>query len=393
MITAINDFIDKQTKKDKNFCFADWFLPIIQKNKSLWISTHPCKFSHPSAETTPIIAEPKTNQQGYLFGTGVQSQIDVFGNGALITLSRFLALVLADGKTVFEHIKAGTTDIRTFFSQQNLDFDKIQQAILAIPKNTEEVQTSDLVKQVYFPVGNGEYHLLSLLTPSGLINQLKQHIDNMSFSDDSKNAKECRKKNEYHESGFADIYNLTVTAYGGTKPQNISALNQNHAGRAYLLPSMPPTFTKRNVRLPSKNFFTQSLYIKQFEPVIQELNRFLQSDINNYKIRQAIENIVIYWIDMILREVYNIRKTAPNWTQQPYYEMLPTTHKILLDDIYHEQRDDDWQTNIAKEIARYMLATYHHLTDNKLVLGDAEFRWFTDLVAQQVQQSLQHGGR
>ena len=72
----------------------------------------------------------------------------------------------------------------------------------------------------------------------------------MRFSDECKEAKAQRKDNKYHPTGFDDLLDLSVTAYGGTQPQNVSVLNSQNAGRAYLLPSTPPTLQKRDIRLP-----------------------------------------------------------------------------------------------------------------------------------------------
>jgi CRISPR-associated protein Csy1 len=79
-----------------------------------------------------------------------------------------------------------------------------------------------------------------LLTPSGLLTQVKSRIDGIRFSEETKQAKETRKKNEHHVTGYDDLFDLTVTAYGGTQPQNVSVLNSKNAGRAYLLASTPP---------------------------------------------------------------------------------------------------------------------------------------------------------
>lgn len=391
MTTALMTFIEKQTEKDKNFVFADWLAKNIGKKNSLYFSTHPCKFSHPSAETTPIIAESKDNPYGYLTGTSINSQLDVFGNGALISLSRFLAIVLSDNQTVFEHIQAGSPLIQAFFKAQNLDFADIQEKVLAIPKTIKTQQTDQFVKQVYFPIGNGEYHLLSLLTPSGLIAQLKQHIDEMKFSQETKNAKECRKEKKYHETGFSEIYHLAMMNYGGTKAQNISALNQNNVGKAYLLPSVPPDFLQRKVRLPKNDFFTQSIYPKMFVSQIKELTRLFKADVNNKKIRQGIENIMKYWVNEILFEAYKIRQYQTSWTQNEYYQELALTQKIWLDDFYQEKRDDEWLNNISEEIARYVINTYSSANERQLVLGDTELLWLKQLTLEQAKSSLQKG--
>lgn len=382
--------------------FADWFIEKISVNPKLYFSTHPCKFSHPSAETTPIIAESKDNPYGYLTGTSIHSQLDVFGNGALISLSRFLAIVLSDNQTVFEHIQAGSPLIQAFFKAQNLDFADIQEKVLAIPKTIKTKQTDQFVKQVYFPIGNGEYHLLSLLTPSGLIAQLKQHIDEMKFSQETKNAKECRRENKYHETGFSEIYSLAVMVYGGNHPHNITAINRDitktekkgnksiHTG-PYLLPSMPPDFLQRKVRLPKNDFFTQSIYPKMFASQIKELTRLFKADVNNKKIRQGIENIMKYWVNEILFEAYKIRQYQIAWTQSEYYQELTLTQKIWLDDFYQEKRDDEWLNNISEEIARYVINTYLSTNERQLVLGDTELLWLKQLTLEQAKSSLQKG--
>lgn len=76
---------------------------------------------------------------------------------------------------------------------------------MKIKATDNSIRTDHLVKQVYFPVSEANYHLLSILTPSGLITRLKQSIDVMRFSEETKQAKESRKKNEHHEVGYSDI--------------------------------------------------------------------------------------------------------------------------------------------------------------------------------------------
>ena len=157
-----------------------------------------------------------------------------------------------------------------------------------------------------------------------MITKLKQAIDAMRFSEATKNAKENRKKNEHDEQGYADIYELTVTAYGGTQPQNVSVLNSQNAGRAYLLPSYPPVLEKRTVRLPKTDFFAQSLYRRNFQEGFIQLHQFMQLDLNNIDIRTAIRNIIQYAIDQVLLQAFKIRESYDaGWSSQDYYTSLP----------------------------------------------------------------------
>ena len=83
------------------------------------------------------------------------------------------------------------------------------------------------------------YHLLSVLSPSNLMFKLKERI-NLRFSDEAKTAREARKNNKYHQDGYSEVFNISVIGFGGTKPQNISVLNNQNGGTSYLLLSVPP---------------------------------------------------------------------------------------------------------------------------------------------------------
>ena len=100
-------------------------------------------------------------------------------------------------------------------------------------------RTDYLVKQVYFPTSDG-YHLLSVLTPSGLVFELKKRIQELRFSDKNKEARVAKRNQEFHAEGFDEILDLTVFGYGGSKPQTVSVLNSKNRGESYLLPCKPP---------------------------------------------------------------------------------------------------------------------------------------------------------
>ena len=243
------------------------------------------------------------------------------------------------------------------------------------------------MKQVYFPIADTEYHLLSILTPSGLIARLKLAIDQLRFSEATKEAKEKRKKNEHDAIGYADIFDLTVTAYGGTQPQNVSVLNSQNAGRAYLLSSCPPILEKRTVRLPSIDFFAQCLYRKNYQDSFLQLHKFMQLDLNNIDIRTAIRNLIQFVIDQVLLKGFKIRDYYPEgWSQQEYYASLPKLQRVWLDSMYIEQRENDseWRNELSEDIARWILRSYEKVISESEMLGTAEI----NDVKQRVEESL-----
>lgn len=387
---AINEteVADLQLQADERFSLGEWLPDAAKRVGQLSMVSHPSKFSHPSAKTSSVIAQEKYANDGYLRSGNVDYPLDVFGNAAAMDVFKFLSIDLGNGQTVLDAFEKQDIDLKEFIQHSSLDFDTLRSAFLVIKETDTSVKTDHLVKQVYFPIEHGGYHLLSLLTPSGLMTKLKQNIDAIRFSDETKQAKERRKKNESDDVGYADIYDLTVTAYGGTQPQNVSVLNSQNAGRAYLLASYPPQLEKRTIRLPKTDFFAQCLYRKNFQDSFSQLHKFMQLDVNNIDIRIAIRNIIQFAIDQVLFQAWKIRESyTAGWSNQDYYLALPKLQRKWLDDFYEAEReqDDDWRDELSREIARWILRSYEKVISDAYILGAGEL---ID-VKQRVEKSLQ----
>ena len=178
-------------------------------------------------------------------------------------------------------------------------------------------------------------------------------------------------------------------AFGGTQPQNVSVLNSQNAGRAYLLSSCPPVLTRRQVRLPTTHFFKNSLYAKSFKDGFQSLDKLIKVDINNREIRQAIQNTLKYIIEQVLHQVFTIRQYPLGWSKSDHYQQLPHAQRIWLDNSYQEQRENqaDWLEEIVREFANWILDTYDYLCkDTSTKLSDDELREVRSLVRQVIQK-------
>ena len=387
---AENDsvILELQGQADDKFSLKEWLPDAVKRVTQLSMVSHPSKFSHPSAKTSSVIAQAKQDNDGYLRSGNVSYPLDVFGNAAAMDVFKFLSLPLTEKLTVLDGFERQEESLKTLLVGSNLDFETLGTEFLKIKATDNSVKTDHLVKQVYFPIEQAEYHLLSILTPSGLITRLKQSIDTMRFSEETKQAKELRRKNEYHEIGYADIFDLTITAYGGTQPQNVSVLNSQNAGRAYLLSSCPPVLEKRAIRLPKTDFFAQCLYRKNYQESFIQLHKFMQLDLNNDDIRTAIRNIIQFVIDQILVLASKTREySTEGWSNQDYYESLPKLQRIWLDKIYQTERNEesDWRDELSREIARWILRSYEKVISEAYKLGTGEI---LD-VKQRVEKSLQ----
>ena len=377
-----------QQQANERFSLQEWLPDAAKRVSQLSMVSHPSKFSHPSAKTSSVIVQAKHSVDGYLRSGNVDYPLDVFGNAAAMDVFKFLSVNLNNGQTVLDAFEKQDEDLKQFIQRSSLDFDVLRLAFLVIKDNDTSVKTDHLVKQVYFPIGEKNYYLLSLLTPSGLITKLKQSIDAIRFSDATKLAKDRRKKNELDEVGYADIYDLTVTAYGGTQPQNVSVLNSQNAGRAYLLSSAPPQFEKRAIRLPKTDFFAQCLYRKNFQDSFLQLHKLMQLDVNNIDIRTAIRNIIQFVIDQVMFQAFKIRQSyAEGWSNEDYYVSLPKLQRVWLDDFYENEREQDgeWRDELSREIARWILRSYEKSIEGFFTLGTGELVE----VKQRVEKSLQ----
>jgi CRISPR-associated protein Csy1 len=375
-----------QQEANEKFALANWLPDAARRATQLTMVSHPSKFSHPSAKTSSVIAKSSQADDGYLRSGNVDYELDVFGNAAAMDVYKFLSLEMNDGKTVLTHLEEDSTAIKSLFTLPTANYGSLKQGLTSIKQLDDLSRTDHLVKQVYFPVGD-TYHLLSLLTPSGLLTQVKTRIDNIRFSDETKQAKECRKKNEHHTTGYDDIFDLTITAFGGTQPQNVSVLNSQNAGRAYLLASAPPSLKQRQIRLPTHNFFKNSLRAKSFKENFQPLDKLIRTGINNIHVREGIRNTLKFIVDQVLQRAFRIRAYEPGWSNTEHYQSLPLAQRIWLDDANLEQREgqDDWLEDVANDFARWILDTYEYLCKETYVkLSDHELREVRQMVEQAV---------
>jgi CRISPR-associated protein Csy1 len=288
-LKGVSDFEQIQ-KIEETFYPENWLPDAAKRAGQLSLVSHPSKFTHPSAKTSSIIFENTSVANGFLCSTNVQSELDVFGNAAALDVYKFLSLVLADGKTVLAHLEENTDTIQRQFNFSSVSFDELRDNFLAIKQDkSSKVRTSGQLKQIYFPVEN-DYHLLSILTPSGLMFALKEKIQHIRFSEETKLAREAEKNNAFHENGFDELYDLTVIGFGGTKPQNISVLNSKYGGTAYLLPSIPPSFKIRNFQIPTSDFFKNCIYPNLYKDSFEAFHRLLIAKHNNINIRDGRDN-------------------------------------------------------------------------------------------------------
>lgn len=365
------------------FTLEKWLPNAAKRAKQLSAVSHPGKFCHPSAKISSVIAKCKQSNDGFLRTGNVKVGLDVFGNAATMDVFKFLNLKLENNETILSNLEKNTPEIKKQLNVNAVSFEEIASGLLSIKENdSSTVKTSSLVKQIYFVVGNN-YHLLSILTPSGIMYKLKEHIDKLRFSEEAKKARENKKKNSYHEKGFSEIYGLSVIGFGGTKPQNISVLNNQNGGKAYLLASMPPELKPRNIKPPHTNFFSNTIWPNAFKGDFQKLHSLLSGDYNNMQIRKKRDGITKNIIYQIIDKLWVVRSLDAGWSESERYAKLPKHQKIWLDQLYSSIRNEntEWLNPVKNDFARWFINTYTRLLGkNAISLGDEQLPYFKEII-------------
>jgi CRISPR-associated protein Csy1 len=366
------------------FLLDRWLPDAAKRAGQLSLVSHPSKFSHPSAKTSSIIADCKRSPDGFLRTGNANSDLDVFGNAAAMDVFRFLSLELSDGATILNHLEINSEKIKNDLKVTSVSYEELRTDLLAIKKIDEVSMTSGTVKQVYFPV-DSDYHLLSVLTPSGLIFELRKRIQEIRFSEQVKEARADKKTQTYNEVGFDDLYGLSMIGFGGTKPQNISVLNSTYGGKAYLLSSIPPVLIKQKQFLPKSNFFTNILQLKNVKEDFIALHKLFNLDYDNKNIREGRDRRVQSVIDYVIEKMWSVRLQPDGWSSEKSYAQLPSHQKIWLDESRKEDRHTnvEWLDKIIMECARWFMAAYKKSMGNKAIsLADDKLSHIKKIVEQ-----------
>jgi CRISPR-associated protein Csy1 len=393
--------LDNQEEADTKYSLDTWLENIVRKVKPN-VTTHPAKFTNAKIDTdTSQIFLGKFQNDGYLKTGNVhlKNKVDVSGNSATNTvvyeLYELLDTSVSDTQKFIHKFEEDDKNLIEFIIQLNGEYEDIKSKCLKVYYGEKsQIQTHGAIKQIYFPISENNYHLLSLKTASMLMYEIKNRIDEMNVWIDGVHARSFKKDNKYLEGGFSEIYGITEIGFSHNdflKMGNYSYLNVKNKGIAYLLASEPPTIEKRSVRLPKTDFFMQCLYRKNFQESFIQLHRLMQLEINNIDIRIAIRNIIKFIIDRVLFEAYKIRENEiyeSGWSNQDYYIGLPKIQRIWLDNLYQKEREDndEWRDELSQDIARWILHSYEKVIQDYFTLGDGELSEVKKFVKEAVKE-------
>lgn len=368
-VTSLHEYIIESAAK-KGKTPADWFDAMVMHMNECHLASHVGKFTNPDIKTTVCSHSKKV--AGYVTTGGSTCSLDILTPAQYLGSASLLLSPVTPDKNVLEAVITRDKELEKELELLSLPIEKLQKKVQEMLEDSQkEPEATDThLRQVYFPIAEGEYHLLSVMPSSSLALEKYQRIRAIN----GHKIDCCNKKSENYGKPCEEVTGLTMIGFGGSKPLNISALNSRCGGKTYLLSSLPPSLPARKIRLPKSDFFRESIWYKQQSSALYRLHAYMKQDRNTIEIRQAIHDLVDEMISAVLFAAYQIRAEKIGWNEEEAYSQLPTAQKIWLDDAYAEERKEtSWADDISSSFARWVIRSYEKLLgEDAIKLGDAE---------------------
>ena len=354
LLDHIREGTSKKGESDK-----EWLKNIVANIEKCTLATHVGKFTHPDISKINFLVPYDAGIDGYVTTQRSKRTIDLAINSASYSGSaKFLYTVLENGKTVLENILDKEESVVRDINSVGVSFDdvltKVQELRLRSEANLD--RTDKQFRQVYFPISTGDYHLLTVLPPSGQMFAIKQVLTEWKHK--KKEVKDATS-DRYGET-YRDIFDITFIKFGGAKPQNLSLYNLNNRGYGYLLPAVPPPnlSERSDIQLLKGDFFKDVLPYYQGEKSFEKLGKLVGTRYNNASIRRGITYHIEVIIDSLFTYVYAIRNEEGGWSDQETYNKLPIHQKRWLDASHMDELTNEDIELLVEDIASWFKRRY-----------------------------------
>ncbi len=345
----------------------------IEVGKRIIKATHVLKFTHSSSESAGLLLQTKS-KHSFLSTASVKKDLIVdlaHNNGALITVSRFLALTLQGTQIIDLILGNDFCFFRPFINNES----QLKEWKNGFKRLVEkrEIDTADKAKQIYFPVdtlrttAKNPYHIVVPLFSSSLTHEIDSIVTTFKYGEKQKKINKARKEQlpKFLTGISVEFPNLGVRQFGGEHPKNISMLNADRSGKSFLFSSQPPTWQTQlkppiNKRIMFNRFFTgrteeEIAYLRNF------LLRFERIDlsIKDPKKKKWIEGWVSQIIDEVMIYAASIQNLPAGWTRSENIR-LKLAHQYFLDpyrddeQFQQSRQTSDWQTVICADFAGWL---------------------------------------
>lgn len=375
---------------------TNWLANAALRAKQIQMVTHALKFTHTGAKEGSSIYSPDGSPQpeamvnGEIFSTAslLNPDIDVTGNAAALDVAALLQME-HDGKTLMECIVQGDLSALSPFTQDGNQLTEWYEGFKQVLSG-RELSSHKFAKQMYFPVANGKYHLLSPIFSASLAHALYGRVAASRYPDAAKLARQAKRESKYSNMPVVDYPNTAQQSFGGSNQQNVSQLNKRRGGKSFLLSCAPPNWkvqTKPPLRV--KSVFSRNHFGLRVRKETWALQQYLLNQVNKNSVK-SIRDQRAERIDELIDQLIQYAAEIQNLTHHIGWSALPECklsraeqlwldpHRALQDDVFaQEYEKNDWQAVIADQFARWLNNRIKH---EKLTLGDTEHREWKKLV-------------
>lgn len=373
-----------------------WLDDAARRAAQLTLVSHTVKPINPDARgTQPYLREPVIACD-HLVGTHTlpseQRALDVVGNAAALDVYKLLKLH-ADGPSLLQGVLDGSEEALEALSHDPEIAQRRSQGLARVAQRDPEPASHTLAKQLYFPLDDGNYHLLAPLYSSPLSHVIHAHLQAARFSDTVKDARKARSEAKGHPHGYRDYPGLLQQSFGGSKPQNISQLNSERGGRSYLFSSLPPRWRttdikpalrQRSVFDALRGQFAQLATVRDIASQLRDLLQVHRGTRSVVTVRDKRAECVDHLIDELLAYGDRMRTLEPGWSNGIDCELTAaekcwldphaeTEAEAELEGLSSSQAELDWPMDIANRFARWLNAAIS--TDENVLERDEGEEW------------------
>ncbi len=390
---------DKAAKKEQTP--AEWIQSNLQNLERCRAVSHIARYTNPDVAIS-IHDNSQPVGQGYLTTADITAEDDlvVKGGAAYMAFASFLVGKFSEkataeeqkedlaAKTAWQYFREDAPFIRKEIESLGIAYEPLREKVLEIQPQELPRQTDTRLRQVYFPTGEKDYHLLTVISPVSMMFSLTEKIETALHWQ-----RKCRdKKSEHYGKSHCIFPNITRAAFGGSQPQNLSCRNTSRG--VDVLPSQPPILSGRKIRLPKRNFFSDSLYWRRFSDTLSNLDTLLREQRHNHEARERRENIILDFVECVLYEANRLQNLPAGWSQDTE---LSDEQAVWLDAAYGSQRQDDtdWIWPVCLDFARWLVNAYKKFCRyeklQEISLSDAEMHAFASTMEDVLKQEVREG--
>ncbi|APS31415.1 type I-F CRISPR-associated protein Csy1 [Pectobacterium brasiliense] len=380
------ELAEKRREIEQKHEVRAWLTDASTQAHQIKQATHILKFTHSSAKQGSSVLTLKKNKCPLFLSTDAIAApvVDTAIHDAKVLAVAKLLTEESHGESLVSALQRGDHSALEALAE---NAEQLAQWLTGFQQIFSDKQPSShsLAKQIYFPIANGEYHLLSPLYSSSLAHALYQRINPIHFGEEAKTIRKARKDNLWHDQLDISYPNLAVQSMGGTKPQNISSLNVTRNGRSYLLNCTPPQWN--SIEKPPQQhdsiFRSNGEVDYHTRDIVRPMRHFLLSVKkveNNLGIRQQRQRYLNQLIEQLFFYVTSVQNLPEGWSTE---SELKRTQQLWLDPyraetdtVFRREREaGDWQKAVAYDFGRWLNLRLKH---EELIFGEVERReWST----------------